>query len=399
MATSHELWTFVDAVVHLLDSAGASGAAQQRRKARRAVLQAYREFPLRDDWGYYHRRGQIITEPSQSGGTVAFDFTGGTHERELTLSGATWPENARYGMVKIANAAYFIEDRKSPTVVTLRIDSNPGEDLPAGTSYIYYRNVYPTPLDFRRGQELRELDQTGRPVVYTDPDHLLWLQSVNGDPQSWQDVFTVRNAGDDYDTLSFELQPPPSDASTFAFMYFSDPRSIRLHSGSEEYSTGTISVSGTTVTGVGTTFTNRMVGSVIRFTTDDTNVPTGIAGGRDSSGNDTDNPYDEFRIVTAVATAESLTIDQATDGTYSAVKYTIGDPLDLDYHVMLEAFLAMCQWKFGIVTAQEQKVLDSLESAWQREFGRARANDYRQPLNPTRYGGHRYQQLYDTGGG
>lgn len=396
MSDSHSLWTFADAVEHVLDVSTASGSAQQRRKARRAVLNAYRQFPLEDDWLYYHRRGQFATEASQSTGTVAYDHTGGaTAERQLTLSDATWPENARYGMVKIGDISYFIEDRKSPTVVTLRLDSNPGEDVAAGTSYTYFRNVYPVPLDFRSGQELRELDQSGRVVSYCDPDHLLFLQSINGSPQSWQDCFTLRNAGDDYDTLSFELQPPPSSESTFAYMYWAEPRRLQLFGASEEYSTGTVSVSGTTVTGVGTAWESRMRGSVIRFPASGTStVPTGVFGGRDSNGDENDNPYAEYRVVDTVDSTTSLTIDQSVTGTYSGVKYTIGDPLDLDYHVMLDAFLAMCEWRFAVITKQERKVVNDLEGAWIREFGRARGKDFRRPLNPTPYGEHRYSQLY-----
>lgn len=398
MATSRELWTFADAVEHVLDTASASGAAQQRRKARRAVLNAYRRFPLEDDWTYFLRRGQFTTEASQTAGTIAYEHTGGTYERQLTLSSATWPTNARYGMVEIADVPYFIEDRKSTTVVTLRIDSNPGADVDAGTAYTYWRNVYPVPLDFRAIKELRDLSNTGRPVSYANADELLDLQSANGSPQSWQDAFTLRSAGDDYDSLSFELQPPPSEAVTFAYLYWADARPLQLFAASEEYSTGTVSVSGTTVTGSGTTWAERMEGCVIRFPASGTStVPTGVSGGRTSSGNENDNPYAEYRVVQSVASTTSLTIDQSLTGTYSGVKYTIGDPLDLDYKVMLDAFLALCEWEFAVITKQDRKVQMSLEDAWRMEFGRARGRDQRMPLNPAPFGGHRYQQLYDGG--
>src|SRR5690606_35057363 len=261
MSDSRSLWTFQDAIEHLIDtSRGTGGGTDERRIARRAVLAAYREFPLRDDWGYCKRRGQFITEASQSTGTIAYDHSGGDHERMLTLSGATWPDNARYGAVIIDNDHYLIEDRKSSTVATLRYDSNPGSDVASGTSYVYYRNVYPVPTDFRIGSQPLEFDQSGRPLSYVSPEDFLQLLSVNDSPQSWINAYTIRGVTDDYNTMAFELTPPPSDAMTFTYLYQADPRPLQMFGSSAEYSTGTISVSGTTVTGTGTTWEERMEG-------------------------------------------------------------------------------------------------------------------------------------------
>ena len=72
-------------------------------------------------------------------------------------------------------------------------------------------------------------------------------------------------------------------------------------------------------------------------------------------------------------------IDQALTGTYSGVKYTIGDPLDLDYHVMIDAFLEMCAWKFAVIQKYDQKLIQAKEADWIRTFRRARASDAREP--------------------
>src|SRR5690606_39277107 len=105
-----------DAISHRVDtSRGTGGGTDERRIARRAVLDAYREFPLRDDWGYFKRRGQFITEASQSTGTIAYDHSGGDHERMLTLSGATWPDNVRYCALDIVHEHLQLEDCKSQT--------------------------------------------------------------------------------------------------------------------------------------------------------------------------------------------------------------------------------------------------------------------------------------------
>lgn len=387
---SSALWTFQDAVEYLIDSSRATGSmSDERRNARRAVLDAYREFPLRDDWSYFTRRGQFITESSQSTGTITYDHTGGAYERLVTLSGATWPDNARYGAVIIGSEHYLIESRISSTAVTLRHDSNPGADVAAGTGYTYYRNVYPVPLDFRAGTNPMEFDQSGRGIPYVTPSELLTLLAVNDSPQSWANAYTIRGVTDDYNTLAFELTPPPSTAVTFTYLYQADPRPLQTFGASTEYSTGTLSVSGTTVTGVGTSWAARMEGCVIRFPpSGSSTIPTGIYG---AYGND--NPAHEYRVVMDVATITSLTIDQSLTGTYSGAKYTIGDPLDLDYHVMLDAFLALCDLKLARLLGQDRQVVTSKEAAWQREFAKARGQDARTP-SPQRMALPRYAQFY-----
>lgn len=391
MADSQALWTFSDAIEHCLDVSNGTGTdPSERRKARRAVLDAYRDLPLRDDWTYLKRRGQVVLEASQSSGTVTFDLTGGANERMLTLSGATWPVNARYGAVIIDEEHYLIESRVSSTVVTLRFDSCPSADLAAGTTYEYYRNTYPVPLDFRMGTEPLIRDEGGRSVCYVPPHELLAMQGVNDNPQGWLQVYTIRGGGDDYNSMVFEFQPPPSEADVLTYLYDSAPRSLKLFSGEVEYTTGTISISGTTVTGTGTAFSQDMVGSVLRVPPSGVDqIPTGVAGTVTA-----DYPYGEYRIITAVASATSATIDTAMDGTYSGVKFSIGSPLDIDYHCMLSALLAMCEWKFAIGIKSEQKVIEAKEAAFLREFGRARAADHRRPAETSERPLPRYWEMY-----
>lgn len=387
---SRAIWTFADAVEYLIDSSGSTNQTEERRKARLAVQDAYRDFALQDDWAYLTRRGQFIADAEQTSSTITYDHTGGTYEREVTLASGTWPTNARYGTLIIAGQHYLIEDRKSSTVVTLRHDSNPGADVAAGTSYTYYRAIYPVPLDFRRGSDILDFDQSGRHIPYIAPDKWLQLLSVNDSPQDWVNAYTIRGVTDDYNTLAFELTPPPSAAATFDYTYHATPLPLQTFGTAPEYSTGTISVSSTTVTGSGTTFASNMVGCVIRFPPSGTStVPTGNNG---AYGND--NPAFEYRIVTAVSNTTTLTIDQTVDGTYSGAKYTIGSPLDFDYHVMLDAFLAMARWKFAILLQKSATDVEHAHNNWIRAFRIARGNDNRRPTNQSPFPMPRYWQVY-----
>lgn len=370
------LWTLADAVEYLIDGANATGIAEERRKARRAVLDAYREFPQKDEWAYFTRPGQLRTQASYSTGTIEYDHTGGAEERLVTISGGTAPDNVEWFTLRIAGVDYQVERAISSTTFTLTEFSNPGEDVAAGTSYSLYRAQYPVPIDWRRGGNPIELNGWGAPC-YVTPEQFMETRRFNNTPQGWQQYYTIRGSDQQYSGFVFEFNPPPSEARTWDFMYQADPRPIGLIGTAVEYSTGTVSVSGTTVTGLGTAFTSRMVGCVIRFTAGSA-VPTGT-GGKYSSDGTGDNPYAEQRIVTDVASGTSLTIDQELTGSYSAKPYTIGDPLALDYHVMLDAFLALCEWKFARIIAKDQKFINEKEAAWRREFGRARAADNRTP--------------------
>ena len=58
-----------------------------------------------------------------------------------------------------------------------------------------------------------------------------------------------------------------------------------------------------------------MVGSVVRFGTA-TTEPTSLEGS---------SPYAEERVITAFTSATAVTLDEAEDSAYTAVKYTVSD--------------------------------------------------------------------------
>lgn len=367
------LWTLADMIEKLLDDANVASDPEARRKARRVVLEAYREFPQRDEWGYFTRSGQVRTQADQSDGSLAFDFTGGAEERLCTLTGATVPSNGEWFTVVIDGVHYPVERAIDSTTFTLPEAQNPGADVAAGTEYRMYRSIYPVPIDYRVGSAPIELNGWAAPM-YVSPAQIVDYLWLNNTAQSWQRAYTIRGGGKQYSGMVFEFAPPPSTAVTYQFVYQADPRPIGLIGTSVEYSTGTVSVSGTAATFVGTTLTSRMQGCVLRLTNGAT-IPTGRGG---AYGND--NPYAEQRVIEEVLTTTTATIDQAPDGTFSGVKYTICDPLDIDYHVMLDAFKALCTWKFSEAIKESRDNTADKEKAWRREFGRARAADHRVPV-------------------
>jgi len=335
-----ELRTLVDLVDQILDSRSLdTGTGTHLRKAMRACRDAYRELAGMHSWNYLKRHTQISTVASQSTGTVAYDHTGGTYERQLTLSGATFPDDSRFYRVLISGNHYKIAEKKSSTVVTLAIDANPGSDV-ASTTYQLVRSIYLLPSDFRRASSPINLQSVGYSPDYVSHADLLKYQdeaSVSGRPIK----YTIRNSDEEFGAMVIEFAPYPNQVEIYDISADVQPRQIRPFGVLPEYKTGTITTSGTTVTGSGTTFSSRMVGSVIRFTSG-SSAPTGDVGNAD-----TYSPFDEQKIVVSVGSATELEIDSSLDATYTAKPYTIGDPLDIESHSMFGLLLYLAEMHYG----------------------------------------------------
>jgi len=348
--TESELLTFrdlFDHVVNAFDDDQFSAGDRAYRQAMQACRDAYRELASQHDWSYLNRRSQVRIEAPQTTGTIAYDHTGGTYERELTLSGATWPSDARYYKVEIDEEVYEIAERKSSTVVTLREDTNPGSDIAAGTSYKLFRQQYPAPADFRTGSQPWQLSERFWNPSYVHPHELQAWDSNAVISFDEPRVYTVRSADDAYAQMVFEFSPVSDQSRLFDYVYKAQPRPIKPFAQEPEYSDGSVAVSGTTVTGTGTAFSDRMIGCVIRFSdTDD--APSGLIG-----SNENYQPYAEQAIITAVASTTSLTIDAALSGTYSGNGYTISDPLDIEPIVMLEPLKILSEAKYARMIGHE----------------------------------------------
>jgi hypothetical protein len=301
--------------------------------AKDAILSAYQELPLVRRWKYFYTRGHLVMDAAYDTGTVAYDDTGGANERQLTLSSGTWPTNAARGQVLIDGKEYKVESRVSSTVVTLSVNNNPGEDIAAGTAYKWWRDTYPMPLDFLSADSFIDHEESWEPL-HGSPGSVLNRRSGNqvaNRPMSRSFISDPDYVG----VMAVRFDPPPDDTYRYDFMYVRCPMPMRVL----DYSTGTVAVTSTAVTGTGTSWNSDMVGSLIRFPHSGVNqVPTGNSGLY---------PYAEQRIVTAVASATSLTIDSVLDGTYSGVKYRISDFIDIDYNTMREAFRKLCEYRFA----------------------------------------------------
>lgn len=354
--------TFSDLLDHALAYAGDNADANSTTKHRRAVQAAYATMATRNNWLYLWTQGRISTNAAYETGTVEYDHTGGANERQLTLAGGTWPSWAAYGFVVIAGTPYAVATRVSDTIVTLAAASNPGEDVAAGTDFSLYRDSYPLPTDFVSGDETVINDQ-GQVLEYVHPR--VWSSARrqnlgSGTPSQFSYVGDPSRLG----SLRMVLTPPADSVQHIDFLYRRRPRVMFY----EAHDTGLVTVADDTVTGVGTAFKSRMVGSIIRFGEDNQVVPTGLSGGA---------PCQAERTITAVASATSLTIDSALDEDITeSVCYVVSDPCDIDELGMTEYMLREVECQYRIIARSKIDKLDEKRD-YDLAFTRALENDNR----------------------
>lgn len=332
--------TYQDAVEYLTDVFDHDRAARQRRNMRRAVEEAYRELPQLNFWSYYRRRAVINTVASQTTGTISY-----THSsRAITLSGATFPSDASSYRIIISGVHYDIESYTDSTHVVLSSNSNPGADVASSTSYTLYKNEYLLPENFRRLLGLWDVSQNRLIQVLDDTSEQTLQVGGYGTPGTPHGV-CVRNTGETTNRLSLVFNPPPSNAVSYDLLYEARPRTFVIP---EKHSTGTVTVSsgGTAVTGSGTSFPSNCAGCLIRFSANESDEPTGPYGSL-IDGKDVDNPAAFESIILSYTSATAITLKDAANAAYSAVKYSISDPLDIEDGAMFTAFEHLCAARYA----------------------------------------------------
>jgi hypothetical protein len=327
--------TYQDAVEHLLDLLDLDPTDRNRRQCRRAIDQAYRELPQRARWSYFDRALTLITNAPYSTGTVTYDHTGGTYERQLTLATGTWPTWARFGRVTIDEAKYEVQERVSSTVLILKENTNPGEDV-ASTTYSIDRVSYDLPANCRRVTRVYSQDDEA-PVWIATIDGIRDAHVSESTPSTpWQ--VAIHGSGDSYGRMSVVFTPPPSEALKYDIWYEASPRELVTER--ETLGTVTISAAGTTITGASTAFSSAHEGAIIRLSSSTSKEPTS------RSGNKSDGLYNPYVFQTRIrraASTTSLIVDDAAAETLTSVKYVISDPIDVEPTSMWTAFLRMAE--------------------------------------------------------
>lgn len=358
MATLN-LWTYQDCLDHVIDWWGANVGADAQRDAKRAIQEAVREFASAARWSYYYSRGRVNTNASQVTGTIAYDSA----SRQLTLTGATWPTWAPYGNVVLSNIVYKVASYVSSTILTLSVNSNPGADVAAGTTYTLYRDTYPLPIDFVSADAFLNASNYQTPW-YVHPREWLSTQRIIHSPATPR-YYTFMGDPNFTGAMAVRFSPPPDQAYAYDYIYQRRPRALTI----PNYATGKVTIgTGTaSVSGAGSAWTSNHAGCVLRIASDGVTAPTGLVGS---------NPYAVERIVTAVSSGTALTVDNSVSSTFTSCLYYLSDPLDVEPGTMLNTFLRCLEWQAALTRKQKDRVTDA-QKAWRDSLIQAREADSR----------------------
>lgn len=341
-------FTYADAIDHARDYCGAALDPQTDRFCRKAVQSAIQAAQGIRNWTFYYQRGRILTSASYSTGTVAFDYTGGAVERQLTLTSGTWPTWAADGVVWISNVPYTVSSRISSTVLQLTHSGNPGEDV-ASTEYSISRESYTLPVDFGAMGEIAVMGQnTG--IYYVKPDEFITIQS-NDNSTGLPCRYTLTGDPRRLGAMVIRFQPMPNAVYAVDFSYRRQARRL----GIDLYSTGTVSTTSglTTLSGTGTSWNSHMVGSVIRFAQDASgDVPTGLSGA---------SPFYLERTIASFTNSLTMALDADPQLTLSGVKYAISDPVDIEPGAMLTYFLREVERQIRITRRIKAMEIEELQ--------------------------------------
>lgn len=361
--------TYADAIRHcerFVRNRGVTlgNGASDHGDLRAAISAAYFELPGRRAWNYFKRHGRILTSEPYSTGTIEYTHTGGTYERQLTLTDGTWPTWAVHGEVTISDVTYRVEDRKSGSVLTLDPAINPGEDIDAGTDYELVRAYYTLPNNFvAMGTPMLSAWGVLYPVA-----HDVWLANYSASHSvGTPSLYCVFGDPSLLGNLALYLYPAPVTSEQVDFTYQSRPRPLVQAGYSPDECKGTVSTTAdsTAIAGQDTAFNESMVGSIIRFSRNAQHPPTALDGF---------NPRVDERTIISVPGATSLTVDNGLTQSLAKVQYSISDPLDLEPG-LYTAFLRCCEKHLAILF--DLKNTERIERAYEQAYILAAEQDAR----------------------
>lgn len=372
--------TYQDAIDALIDYLGGNPAESVVRDCKRAVAGAYRDIGNAHRWSYLYTHGRIVTSTpftgSDVGATVAYQEFGGTYDRQVTLSGSTWPDWAADGYIRFAgtdqngqtvdvsnygNVAYRVAERKSATIITLAETLAPTYDIPAGAEFQLYQDTYLLPADFiAQDQAMYERNFGG--MDYTHPREWLYENRyvfAQGVPQCYTITGDPKYPG----RMVIRIFPWPTDTKSIDFVYQRRPRPLAT----AKATGGTASITAGTaiVTTTQAVFTPRMVGAVVRLGSTAA-VPTSDFG---------TNPAAFESVVTDWISATQVNVLDASDIDLAGVGYIISDPIDIEPGAMTNAFNRCCEMHLGINRTLKDK--PSAQAQYQVALGKAKDADSR----------------------
>jgi len=340
--------TWYDTVVEILTSVGGSTATDRHLfLAKRAVIDALADMHAKYPWRHFTSLYDLATVASYATGTIAYDHTGGSSERLVTLTSGTWPSWAQYGVLLIDAKPYQVFRRLSDTTLQLEEGSNPGADVASGTSYTLFRECFTLPADFGA---LLQLDRLGTfDPMCVSPEYYgnaKVSQEFYGQPR----MFMLQADRHLPGRMGFWFYPAPNAVENFRALYRRRPSVLTIYDTQAE---GSVTAGERTVTVSGVTLTQAMVGGVLRFGTS-TQYPEPVGA--------SENQFAEEMLIQAVTSSTTAIIAENAVNSFSAgTKIRISGRIDVAPGAMEMALLAGASWLLASKLGQPTEQLRSLK--------------------------------------
>jgi hypothetical protein len=346
--------TMQDVIDHLVDVAYGNVGDKGLRLFKRAARMGYRELREIHDWRYFLREFVVKFDTATEGTTgvtIAYDHTGGSSERLVTISGTTFPtwlaSYPRHGRIDIAGDVFEVDQYLTTTTCTLREGINPGADVNSTTDWKLYRGTYPLDDDFGG---MFDLVEQSNPCAhfYIEPEEWHAQErafNIGGEPFAW----TVMADPDREGGFVIRVVGYPTSADLLSFIYRSRGTDPAIAGDETKASAGTVELTSgsATVAGTSTTFDSTMVGAVLRVSSTAT-APTGPEG---------TNPFAEQGIIRAVASTTSLSLRKNASQSLAAGKaYVISSLLDCEPGAMLNALFMAAEYHLSALLQEDTKI-------------------------------------------
>lgn len=336
-----QLYTYQDAIQHLMDYCGGNNVAASEREIHKAARDAYNDLVNCRQWRYLLKRGRVDF-------VAPVNTTCSSSGNAFTKDTGTWPASALGSTLRVGLVGYPIVDISSDsTIIYCDTAMQPITDIVTGTSVILYKGIYTLPADWR--SMFGPSDENNRYFsAYIDED--MWNKldrytQASGSPLAWtiMEDPLPQNIG----LMAIYCWPYPDSARTFDYIYQRWARELNTSGfGVNDY-TGTVSNSAGVITGLGTSFdSSAHAGAVLRISPD-SSVPD-VLGPR---------KFVAERLIRSVTDATHLTYYGSDLGSISGRGFTISDPLDL------APFMVNAYWRNAERFLAITKTLPQLQDA------------------------------------
>jgi len=359
------MFTIQDAIEHLMLVTDAMPVENQVARLKLAVINGARHLSTAKQWRCLKIRESLYCPPPFSTGTVSYD----PDTRQAVFSDAL-PDFAQdANLIFLGQLGHWpVEEQSNATTVRLRFGP---KTAITDSAFVLYKAEHVLPRYVTAIEGVVRLDALSVYAVTFD-EYMERLLRFPGQLLNYM-IYTVAGSQRYLGRTSLYTGAASLSSTNLEYlgsrMFLGDDLVADGWAG--RYRAGAVSVSGVTVTGSETKFSQDMVGYVIRFSGNNEQPPTGSHGA---------NPPVAERVIVRVDDTAHLLLDSPVAGLSGTVRYTISAPIDLPEYA-LEAFLRACELQY-FIAYQPERVRVAYD-VYVEALRRAKAADVAYPFADT----------------